>query len=298
VTLARQANRGFILVGVLVLVMLISMIAISLMFRLRADETAASASAGSDQAFAAAMTGVQEAMRVVSEIKPGVTDWQDSPREFKERFIYEDGSDRWFFTIWSPADLDTQGEFRYGLTDEGRKVNVNAIGLRDLTKIAGITPQMAAALKDFVDFDDLTTPDGAEQDYYNGLPEPYSIRNGPIASIDALLQVRGFTPELLYGQDANLNMRLDSNESESVSNTSESGSSFGLRRFLTAFASEPDSDNDGVPRTNLNDEFDPFPGVEFPPAMTNFISELRKAKLTLSHPAELLGAISSARSSK
>src|SRR4051812_23988470 len=54
-----RAARGFILIGVLILVMLISMIALSLMFRLRADETAASATSGGDQAFSAAMAGVQ-----------------------------------------------------------------------------------------------------------------------------------------------------------------------------------------------------------------------------------------------
>ena len=78
-----RKRRGFILLGVLILVMLISMIALSLMFRLRADETASAATAGGDQAFSAAMTGVQEAMRVVKEMKPGLTDWEDDPRTFR-----------------------------------------------------------------------------------------------------------------------------------------------------------------------------------------------------------------------
>jgi hypothetical protein len=43
-----------------------------------------------------------------------------------------------------------------------------------------------------------------------------------------------------------------------------------------------------VPRTNLNDPADPYPGVEFPVAMTNFVNELRKANLRLEQPADLL----------
>lgn len=289
-----HSRRGFILIGVLILVMLISMVALSLMFRLRADETASAASSGSDQAYSAAMTGVQEAMRVVKEIKPGLTDWEDDPRTFRERFVYDDGADKWYFTIWSPGDKDREGEIRFGLTDEARKVNVNALRGQNLTKIPNMTTAMAAALKDFVDFDDIVTPEGAEQEYYNGLPQPYTIRNGPLATMDALLFVRGFTPELLYGEDANMNWRLDPNENDgderAPADNSDGNLDMGFKRFLTVYASEPNADNDGVPRTNLNDPADGYPGVEFPVAMTNFINELRKADLHLESAAELLDA--------
>ena len=292
--LAADNPRGFILLGVLILVMLISMIALSLMFRLRADETASAATAGGDQAFSAAMTGVQEAMRVVKEMKPGLTDWEDDPRTFRERFVYDDGSDKWYFTIWSPGDKDREGEVRYGLTDEARKVNVNALRGNDLTKIPNMTVPLAAALKDFVDFDDIVTPEGAEQEYYNGLPEPYTIRNGPLPTMDALLLVRGFTPELLYGEDSNMNWRLDPNENDGderpPADNSDGNLDMGFKRFLTVYASEPNVDNDGVPRTNLNDPADPYPGVEFPVAMTNFINELRKANMRLEQPSDLLEA--------
>ena len=278
---AFDRNEGFILIGVLILVMLISMVAMSLMFRLRASETAAAAAIGADQSFSAAMAGVHEAMRVVSEIKPGLTDWDDDPRSFRERMVYDDGSDTWYFTIWSPGEKDREGEIRYGLTDEARKINVNALKDHDLLKIPNMTAPLAAAIKDFTDFDDVVTPEGAEQEYYNGLPQPYTIRNGPLASLDSLLMVRGITAELLYGADVNLNFRRDPNEGENNFDTA-------LNRFVTVYATEPNSDNDGVPRTNINDPLDPYPGVEFPPAMTNFINELRKANLRLESAIDLL----------
>lgn len=281
-----RQKKGFILLGVLILVMLMSMIALSLMFRLRADETATAASASGDQAFAAAMAGLEEAKRVVSEIKPGITDWEDNPRTFKDRFVYDDGSDRWHFTIWSPASRDSLQDMRYGLTDEARKVNVNAIRQHDLSKLPSMTPQLVAALKDFVDSDDLTTPDGAEQDYYNGLPQPYVIRNGPLPTLDALLLVRGFTPHLLYGEDFDMNWRVDPFETEA----SENGGGMGIRPFLTVYSSDPNSDFDRVPRTQLNDASDPFPGVEFPPGLTNFISQARAGGIRFSQAADLLEA--------
>jgi hypothetical protein len=278
-------ERGFILVGVLVLVMLVSMIAVSLMFRVRADETATAASASGDQAFAAAMAGVQEAMRVAKEAKPGFTDWEDAPGVFRDRLVYDDGSDKWYFTIWSASAPESLQQFRYGLTDEASKVNVNAIRGHDLTKLPNVTPQIAGALRDFVDFDDFTSPDGAEQDYYNGLPQPYTMRNGPIPTIDGLLLVRGITGEILYGEDYNMNFRLDPIEEEGTD-----AAGLGLRRFVTVFSSDPNKDHDGVPRTDINDPLDPFPGVEFPEAMTNFVSELRANKLTIAQAADLLEA--------
>lgn len=116
---------GFVLVGVLILVMLCSMIAVSLLFRLQADNMASSASAGTEQAYNAAISGVHEAMRVAAEAEPGSTDWQDLPANFKEHFLYDDGSDRWYFTIYSPAADDALNEIRYGLMDEASKIHIN-----------------------------------------------------------------------------------------------------------------------------------------------------------------------------
>ncbi len=38
-----------------------------------------------------------------------------------------------------------------------------------------------------------------------GLDPPYAPRNGPMETIEELLLVRGVTPELLFGVDANHN---------------------------------------------------------------------------------------------
>ena len=99
-------RRGFILVAVLILIMLASMVAISLLFRLKAEDTAAAAGAGAEQAWAAAMSGVQEAKRIAGAAKPGSTDWRNLPRAFRDRPVCDNGSDRWFFTVYSPPDDD------------------------------------------------------------------------------------------------------------------------------------------------------------------------------------------------
>jgi len=289
-----RRRRGFVLVAVLVLVMLASMVAISLLFRLKAEDTAASAGAGSEQAWAAAMSGVAEAMRVAAAAKPGFTDWRDQPRAFRDRFVCDDGADRWFFTVYSPPDDDALAELRFGLSDEAGKLNLNAAHSTNFTSFSRLTAQHLAALRDFIDWDETLRPDGAEQEHYSTLPQAYSIRNRPLNTLDEILLVRGFTPSLLYGEDANMNWRLDPNENDGderlPTDNNDGRLDLGLQPLLTVSSYDPNQDNDGVPRTDVNNPLDPLPGVELPPGLTNFIAVLRTNHLTLGHAAELLEA--------
>jgi hypothetical protein len=283
---------GFILVAVLVLIMLASMVAISLLFRLKAEDTAASAGAGAEQAWAAAMSGVQEAMRVAASTKPGFTDWANQPRAFRDRFVSDDGIDRWFFTVYSPPEDDALAELRFGLSDEAGKLNLNAAHTTNFAGFPRLTPQHIAALRDFIDWDEVTRADGAEQEYYSALSEPYTIPNGPLQTLDEILLIRGFTPALLHGEDANMNWRLDPNENDGderlPADNNDGRLDLGIQPLLTVCSYDPNEDNAGVPRTNLNDPMDPLPGVELPPGLTNFIAALRTNSFKLAHAADLL----------
>ncbi|MGE5856336.1 MAG: type II secretion system minor pseudopilin GspK [Syntrophaceae bacterium] len=55
------------------------------------------------------------------------------------------------------------------------------------------------AIKDWIDADSEVTATGAENAYYQGLGKTYTVRNGPMESVDELLMVRGVTKELFYG---------------------------------------------------------------------------------------------------
>ena len=286
-------RNGFILVAVLVLIMLISMIAVSLMFQLKAQDTATHAGAGAEQAWSAAMSGVQEAMRLVAKAKPGSIDWEDNPRALQDRLVFDDVSERWYFTVYSATSSDDAlHELRYGLTAEAGKLNLNAAHSTNLIELPRMTAPLIAALRDFIDIDDAIRPEGAEQEYYDTLPRPYSVRNGPLETLDEVLLVRGFTPSLLYGEDSNMNWRLDLNENDGderfPSDNNDGKLDRGLSPFVTVSSYDLNEDNQGIPRTDINHPNDPLPNVEFPAALTNFISILRTNKLRLAHAAELL----------
>ncbi|MDB6037592.1 MAG: hypothetical protein JWM99_1433, partial [Verrucomicrobiales bacterium] len=140
----RNKTGGFILVAVLVIVMLGSMVAMSLLFRLQAEEHASAAGADSEQAWLAAMSGVEEAFRLAAA-KPGAKEWQDNPHAFKDRFVCDTGSERWYFTLYSKGDEDSLEPLRYGLTDEASKLNLNTATEAVLLRLPGIDQNLIDA---------------------------------------------------------------------------------------------------------------------------------------------------------
>lgn len=105
--------------------------------------------------------------------------------------------------------------------DESGKLNLNRLSALKLTEeemtallmgIPNMTEEIAAAIRDWIDTNDEELPGGAESSYYETLSPPYQAKNGPLESLDELLMVKGVTPQLLYGEDANRNGLLDQNE--------------------------------------------------------------------------------------
>lgn len=94
------------------------------------------------------------------------------------------------------------------VTDEGGKISLNASQenlLRLVFTNLGLDVDAAAALSDsvldWIDQDDEHRMNGAESDYYLGLPRPYVAKNTPFDSLEELLLVKGVTPELFYGHN-------------------------------------------------------------------------------------------------
>lgn len=289
-----KQRAGFVLVAVLIVILLASMVAVSLLFHMKAEETASAASAGGEQAWSAAMSGVQEAMRIASASKPGTLDWRDNRNAFRERFLFEDGVDRWFFTIYAAPDPDARDDLRYGLTDEAGKLNVNIAAETNLLKLPHMTLALAQSLLDFIDADSTARTEGAEQEAYDHLPRPCTVRNAPLDTLEELLLVHGFTPALFYGEDANRNFRLDPNEDDESArpppDDTDGKLDLGLRQFLTVSAYEYDDDNEAVPRTNINDPADPLPKIELPESLVRYILACRTNKIAVAQPVDLLEA--------
>lgn len=93
------------------------------------------------------------------------------------------------------------------ILDIGGKVNVNSVDdelLGDILSACGLKEGVGRttvinSLHDWMDSDDLHRQEGAEEDYYTSLENPYLPKNGPLESIGELLLIRGIDRELYAG---------------------------------------------------------------------------------------------------
>ena len=109
-----------------------------------------------------------------------------------------------------PERLDVRvepGRLSYRLTDETARINLNRASRDQLDRLlqelgAEKTDRdtILDSIQDWRDPNDEHRLNGAESDYYLGLPVPYRSKNADFDSVDELLQVRGITRELLYGR--------------------------------------------------------------------------------------------------
>jgi general secretion pathway protein K len=105
-----------------------------------------------------------------------------------------------------PLPFD-QGKCDVRMMSEGGKVNINVVSEKALRKIIGqlglegeTRDVVVDSILDWRDPDDFYRINGAENDYYQSLKEPYKCKNGILDSIEELLLVRGVTQDLFYGK--------------------------------------------------------------------------------------------------
>ncbi len=81
-----------------------------------------------------------------------------------------------------------------------------------------LLPRMTTALaNNIIAWEDTNTSDslgGAESDTYMMQSPPYLCKNAPFETVDELRLVYQMNPDILYGEDANLNGILDPNEND------------------------------------------------------------------------------------
>jgi type II secretory pathway pseudopilin PulG len=292
-------RHGTVLVAVLVISALAAMVAASLMYRVRAEAAALHASDSGERAYAAAMSGLHRALTILTEYRDGIDLWTDNEDLFRDQLVADDGANRWYFTIYA-HNPDDHERVRYGLTDEAGKINVNFAPEAVLTALAEHLEHMnsahVACLLDYRDTDDERRPEGAEQPEYDRLAYPITIRNRPqILTLEELLLVEGFTAHLIYGEDANLNGRLDPNEADGEDSfppdDRDSVLDRGLRGLATSLSYERNVDSQGSDRININGsegDLNKLAETGLPEQTIEFIKRYRAEGNTFAHPGELL----------
>lgn len=126
------------------------------------------------------------------------------------------------------------------------------IAVQLLMTLPGMTEPIADAILDWIDTDTDPRPSGCEDEYYSTLPSPYACPNQPLQSVEELLLVRGVTPQLLFGADANRNGVLDIDEQQRNMVSIDTAGALGWAQYLTVHGAENNKTAAGDPRVNLN----------------------------------------------
>lgn len=254
----QAANRqGVALITVMVLVIMISLGVYSYAQLMTAQEAGTVMSGRRMQARAAVASGVEylkDYLTLTPTERVDLGGHWDNPAYFQNVSVMDDGVDNLRFSILS-IDDDDYGDpqnIRYGLTDEGSKLNVNYLVSEAYAKVVEAASEGAEEAVEAVVSADAAESEESEEEQVEsaardallvlpGMTEPiadsildwideddiprdfgleadgysafgYEPRNGPITNLDELLLIPGVTMELLYGADRNHNGVLETNE--------------------------------------------------------------------------------------
>lgn len=265
---APDPRRGMVLLAVLIVVVVLSLAAYQFSELMYAEYRSVDSYIRAAQAKAAAEAGIAYAAVLLSNTDAFTNTLASNPYDnesaFKGIIVSTNDNPRLQcrFSIVSPLDPDSDTNvvqpFRYGVIDESRKLNLNALMKIDssgqvaqtaLDALPNMTEDIVNPILDWID-SKSTTPraNGAKDEYYGGLTPPYRCKNGPLDSLDEMLLIKGMGIPLLYGYDKNRNGKLDDDEQDQ-SGTMDRG----LAEYLTIYSRERNIDSNGNARVYIND---------------------------------------------
>lgn len=259
---AIPRRDGYVIFAVLIVVVVLSLVAYRFAESMTGEYRAGVRAADGAQAKMAAVSGLHYAAAVLADRETFYNELNGNPFDNPDVFerVEMAGSPggvnaprTLYFDIRCVALTGGGGyEQRFGVVDEGGKLNVNSLIALDptgqilhdaLMKLPNMTEDIADAIVDWVDADDDARAAGAESSYYLSLSNGYKSKNGPMNSLDEMLLIRGVTPDLLYGGDRNRN---------GVQDDGDTSGERGWSDFVTVYGREINVDMSGTARIYLN----------------------------------------------
>jgi general secretion pathway protein K len=237
----KPGNRGIALILVLWVLMLLSVLVMEFCFSMRTEMNITRNFKEVSQLYFYAQGGIQRGaaeviyrndpaihnrrQNLTSEDAPGVeAEWRVDGTPYPVAF--QDGEAE--VRVWSESGRISLNNAPEPLLRKVMKNLMEAGEQRDV---------IVDSILDWRDSDDLHRVNGAENDYYRSLPEPYDCKNGNFDTVEELLLVRGVTPELFFGR-----------RGKEAGEGGEQGSrAFGLKDVFTVFSTAPNVDINSAP---------------------------------------------------
>lgn len=269
----RRPRRGFLLLMVLVTIMALTLAAWSFTLLMVSEDMVTALSGRQIQARYLVESGVDYTRMILASSEADIQElggvWQN-PGLFQSQPVSVNPlntEEIGYFSIVAPS-LNAAGNFdgfRFGLVDESSKLNLNTLvhaerwvpdgGRQLLMALPLMTTEIADAIMDYLDEDDDPRDYGVEYAWYASQQPPYQCKNGPLDTIEELLQVKGITPHHLFGLDTNRNGILDLDEKYAKDAPNLPPEMLlGWANYMTLFSKESNRNPSGLERININNE--------------------------------------------
>lgn len=224
----RRKENAIALIFVLWLVALLAMIAASSLLSVRMEVRSSAIQEDEVRAYYLARAGVAHAIHLLAT----------------DEMSYDSYNEQWALIDSVETGMaDERGRYIVRVEDESGKLNVNMAAREELVNFFG-DEELADAIIDWRDEDEVAATYGAEADWYLSAGLPYKPRNAPFETLHELLLVRGMTKEAFYN--------FTNFATSSTYDTAEQ-SSKSLCSYLTVYAAVPNVMPDGSPLINLNE---------------------------------------------
>lgn len=261
-------RRGIVLIMVVVVVAIMALSSYGYTLMMQTENEATLLSGDRIQARRLVDSGV-ESIRVFlaqgEEIIEQYGGTFENPDQFQAVLVRDDEDPRkiGMYSVLSPTITEegVQEGSRFGLQDESVRLNLNILTLADayaenggrtlLMGLPNMTEEIADAILDWIDDNDEPREYGAEFEDYKGEDPPYAPKNGPLDSVEELLLVKGVTPQMMFGADANHNGVIDIEEQTGAS-AYEPEMVLGWANYLTLYSKEKNYTRAGLQRININ----------------------------------------------
>ena len=200
----KRGHEGMALIIVLWVLTLLSVLALEFCFTMRTELNVTRNDKEKAQLYYYAQGGMQRGIaELIYRSDPALHQKRTAPR------IEDTGA---FEKEWKCDGTPYAVSFQYGdaevkVKSETGRINLNRAPDQLLRRVVKYFVEVGEqrdiivdSILDWRDPDDFHRMNGAENDYYRSLPEPYDCKNADFDSVEELSLVRGITPELFYGR--------------------------------------------------------------------------------------------------
>ena len=258
----RDKEGGFVLLITLLVVLLLVVIVFEIDFQARADLRAAGNFRDDLAAYYVALSGITAEKAILKDDMKQSGNQVDSLNEL------------WAAT--APPFPVGEGTVSGKITDEAGKFNLNSLitnstntqqtinqckrtQLGNLFRLLSVDPILVDPIIDWIDKDNQTQQNGAEDETYQSLQFPYPTKNGPLSTLEEMLYIKGMTAEIyktishyltVSATDGKINVNTaDRIILQSIDQSIDESSVKSLMR--------------GIPYNNVNDFFSALPAGSY-----------------------------------